>query len=161
MARAYSDDLRGKLLEAHKQGEGRLEELAERFRVSEGWARKISAALHRTGLMERPRGRKPGPKSRITADAQQYLRSVIGKQPDLTLAELRSRLERERGTAISVSRLWTVVKNPGLRLKKSRYTPPNRIPTGCGRNASSGGTRRGNSMRNASSSQTKVVSRRK
>jgi len=34
MARAYSDDLRRKLLEAHQQSEGTLEELAERFRVS-------------------------------------------------------------------------------------------------------------------------------
>jgi transposase len=152
MARAYSDDLRRKLLEAHKEGEGTLEELAERFRVSEGWARKISATLYQTGRMERPRGGKRGPKSRITADAEQYLKSAIRTQPDLTLSELSQGLERERGIAISISRLWTVVKDLGLRLKKSRYTPPSRIPTVAGRNAISGERRRGRSMRSVSSS---------
>jgi transposase len=152
MARAYCDDLRRKLLEAHQQGEGTLEELAERFRVSYGWARKISGALYQTGQMERRRGGKPGPKSRITADAEQYLKSAIRTQPDLTLSELSQRLERERGIAISISRLWTVVKNLGLKLKKSRYTPPNRIPTVSGRSAISGGRWRERSSRSASSS---------
>ena len=34
MGRAYSDDLRRKLLEAHGAGKGTLRELAERFGVS-------------------------------------------------------------------------------------------------------------------------------
>jgi transposase len=152
MARAYSDDLRRKLLEAHQQGEGTLEELAERFRVSYGWARKISAALCQTGQMERLRGSKPGPKSKITATAEQYLKSAIRTQPDLTLSELSLRLEREQGITISISRLWTVVKDLGLRLKKSHCTPPSRLPRVSGRNAISGGKRRGRSIRNAWSS---------
>jgi transposase len=161
MARAYSDDLRRKLWEAHQQGEGRLEELAERFRVSAGWARKISAALFRTGRMERARGGKPGPQSRITTDAEQYLKSAIREQPDRTLAELSQRLQREQGISIGISRLWMVVKNPGLRLKKSRYTPPHRTAQESGRNASSGARSRGSWMRSGSSSSTKAASRRK
>jgi transposase len=151
MARAYSGDLRRKLLEAHQQGEGTLEELAEQFRVSYGWARKISASLYQTGQMERPGGSKRGPKSRITADSEQYLKSAIRAQPDLTLSELSQGLERERGIAISISRLWSVVKDLGLRLKKSRYTPPSRIPTVARRNAISGGRRRRRSMPSVSS----------
>ena len=89
MARAYSDDLRRKFLEAHRQGEGSLAELAERFHVSEGWAEKISATLRRTGKMERPAGGKRGPKSRLTPEAAEYLRSRVKEQPDRTLAELR------------------------------------------------------------------------
>jgi len=38
MAKAYSDDLRRKLIKAHQQGEGSLEVLAQRFHVSVGWA---------------------------------------------------------------------------------------------------------------------------
>jgi transposase len=41
MARAYSDDLGRKLLEAHAAGKGRLRELAERFGVSVAWAWKV------------------------------------------------------------------------------------------------------------------------
>ncbi|MSV36272.1 MAG: hypothetical protein EXQ47_11850, partial [Bryobacterales bacterium] len=46
--------LRRKLLEAHQQGEGSLEQLAVRFRVSVSWAKRISMMLGRTGRMERP-----------------------------------------------------------------------------------------------------------
>jgi transposase-like protein len=53
MARAYSDDLRRKLLEAHEKGQGTLEELARQFGVSVGYAKKISAARRRSGRMER------------------------------------------------------------------------------------------------------------
>ena len=49
MPQAYSNDLRRKFLQAYDEGEGTLEELAEQFRVSLGWAKKISARWTRTG----------------------------------------------------------------------------------------------------------------
>ncbi len=54
MARAYSDDLRRKLLEAHAAGKGTLAELAERFGVSLAWAWKISSARKQTVLLRLP-----------------------------------------------------------------------------------------------------------
>ena len=42
MARAYSDDLRCKLLEAYEAGRGSLQELAKQFGVSWGYSKKIS-----------------------------------------------------------------------------------------------------------------------
>ncbi len=45
MAKAYSEDLRQKFIEAHQQGEGSLEALAQRFHVSVGWAKKVSATF--------------------------------------------------------------------------------------------------------------------
>ena len=60
MAKAYSDDLRRKLLEAHDAGEGILEDLADRFRVSVSWAYNVSAARTKTGKMERQPGAKRG-----------------------------------------------------------------------------------------------------
>ena len=92
MARAYSDDLRRKFVEAHERGEGSLAELARRFGVSEGWAEKVSAARHRTGKIERPAGGKRGRKSRITAEVIEYLRSQVKRQPDRTLVELQADL---------------------------------------------------------------------
>ena len=41
MPRAYSDDLRRKLLEAYEAGAGSLRELATGFRVSWGYTKKI------------------------------------------------------------------------------------------------------------------------
>ena len=53
MAKAYSDDLRRKLLEAQDAEEGILEDLAEWFRISVSWAYNVSAARTKTGEMER------------------------------------------------------------------------------------------------------------
>ena len=138
MARAYSDDLRRKLLEAHQAGEGTLSELARRFRVSWAWARKISAAMGRTGGMERPPGAVRGRRSRVTAEAVEYLAARVGNQPDRTLEKLREDLERDLGIVVGVTQLWTVLKRMGLRFKKSRSTPPSRIRPASGSGGRSG-----------------------
>jgi transposase len=127
MATAYSDDLRRKLLEAHQRKEGSLAQLAERFSVSLGWALKISSQLRHTGKMERAAGRRRGPASKITVEVERELKDWIAKQSDLTLAEMQLRLFEKRQLEISLSRLWTVLRSLGLRLKKSRSTPPSKI----------------------------------
>ena len=126
MAKAYSDDLRRKVLEAHQQEEGSLAELAVRFRVSVSWAKTISANLRRTGQMERPPAGPRGPRSRFTGEVQKQLRVWIAHQPDLTLMELQTRIERELRLPVSIGRLWSLLQQMGLRLKKSRSTPPSR-----------------------------------
>ena len=102
----YSDDLRRKFLGAHQEGLGTLEELAERFRVSVGWAKKISAAFSKTGKVERPPGRKRGRTSKITAEIESFLRAVVVGQPDTTLGELQLRLLQERQVELSIGMLW-------------------------------------------------------
>ena len=161
MARAYSDDLRRKLLESHEQGEGSLRELAKRFHVSRGWAFKISSALRRTGKKERPPGAKRGRKSRITPEAIDYLRQQVKALPDRTLAELQQDVRTQLGIEIGITRLWTVFRQMGLRLKKSRSTPPNRTRSVSRRSANSGRVKRDTSIRRNSSSSTKAASRRK
>lgn len=161
MARAYSDDLRRKLLEAHEQGEGSLPELAKRFRVSEGWAWKISAARRRTGKSERPAGGKRGRRSRITPEVMEYLRSRLKQQPDRTLVELQEDLRDRQHLEIGITWLWTVLKQLGLRLKKSHSMPPNRTANGFRHNASSGKGKAVVSTRHSSSSSMKAGSRRK
>ena len=128
MATAYSDDLRRKLLEAYERNEGSLSELADRFAVSLGWAKKISAHKTRTGKMERSPGKPRGPASKVTAEIQQQLHDWIRAQADLTLAEMQLRLYEQRKVEVSLSRLWTVLQRMGMRLKKSRSMPPSKTP---------------------------------
>jgi transposase len=161
MARAYSDDLRRKLLEAHAAGKGSLPELAQRFGVSEGWAWKISAARSRTGKTERPSGAKRGRKSRITAEVIEYLRSRVKEQPDRTLVELQEDLRNSQDVEIGITWLWTVLKQIGLRLKKSHSAPPSRTANESRPNASSGKGKRGVSTRRNSSLSMKAVSPRR
>jgi transposase len=124
-----------------------LSQLAKRFDVSFGWARKISAALRSTGKMERPPGGPRGPSSKFTEAVRQELRSWIGKQADLTLAELQLRLYEQRDLEISLSRLWTVLGQMGLRLKKSHSTPLSRTRLGASSNAVCGAKKRTGSIR--------------
>jgi len=121
MGRAYSDDLRRKLLQAHDRGDGSLRELAQRFGVSAPYAWKISSQRRRSGQMERVEQRH-GPRSRIGPEVQARLRDLLRHQPDLTLAELQERLEESAGVAVSVQHLWRVLQKMGLRLKKSHST---------------------------------------
>jgi len=122
MARAYGDDLRRKFLSAYDQGAGTLEELAERFVVSLGWAKKISAQRNRTGQVERV-PHQPGRKPHAGAEAERQVTAWVRAQPDLTLAELSAKLDREASVALSRGRVWYLVRKLGLRLKKSRSTP--------------------------------------
>src|ERR1039458_5761443 len=102
MARAYSDDLRRKFLQAYEKKKGTLEQLAERFEVSVGWAKrwggggggekKFPPRRTRTGQIERPPWRR-GPVSRVTVVVQDWMREQIRKQPDLTLMELQEQLQ--------------------------------------------------------------------
>lgn len=147
MASAYSNDLRRKLLEAYERNEGSLAELADRFSVSLGWAKKISAHKTRTGRVEREPGKPRGPASKITGEIQQQLREWIAAQADLTLAELQLRLYQTRRLEVSLSRLWTVLKNLGMRLKKSRSTPLSKTPKRAGYGARPGASSAGASTR--------------
>jgi transposase len=123
MGKALGDDLCRKLLFAYDQGEGTLEELASRFVVSVGWAKKISAARNRTGQAERV-PHKPGRKPHAGTAAQQQVRAWFIHQPDLTLAEVQQKLLSETGVSLSLPQVWKLLRKLGLRLKKSRSTPP-------------------------------------
>ena len=140
MARAYSNDLRRKLLEAHEQGLGTLEELAEEFGISLGFAKKISAALRRTGRMERVEQRH-GRINRVTPLVQERLREWLRQQPDLTLGELQRELRERMQVPLSIPRLWVVLRQMKLRLKKSRSTPRSRTRRKTGSAAKLGGRR--------------------
>jgi transposase len=125
MARAYSDDLRRKLLEAHAAGKGSLPVLAERFGVSLAWAWKISAARKRSGHTTRPPQSRHGVASRIDRD---QIASLLRAKPDLLLRELQAELHASTGVGVSTPHLWKIVGELGFRRKKSRSMPPNATP---------------------------------
>ena len=136
MAKPYSDDLRRKFLLAYDQGEDTLEELAERFLVSVGWAKKISAQRKRTGQAERVPHR-PGRKLRASAEAQRQVMDWVASKPDLTLVQIQARLHSEASVSLSLGRIWHLLKRLGLRLKKSRSTRSSGIPKPTARAAKS------------------------
>jgi putative transposase len=122
MARAYSDDLRRKVLSAYGAGKGTMRELAQRFDVSYGWVLKIAAAQRQSGSYKRvPQRRAP---SRIDAG---LVRRLVEAQPDIVLVELQQKAA-EQGVRVSTVHLWRILAKLGLRLKKSHSTPPSATP---------------------------------
>ena len=102
----------------------------------------------RTGQAERVRY-KPGPKSRMTPEIATYLQAQVGRQPDLTLAELQRLLAAECEVRFRIGQLWALLRSLDLRLKKSRSTRPSATRKPSGRsvrnisNGSNGLTRNG------------------
>lgn len=126
MARAYSDDLRRKILQVYAQGQASEQQLAERFGVSYGFVKKIRRQQLGSGKMERV-PHQPGRKPQLDRGMQERLRGWLQEQPDLTLAELQQRLRREARLQVSRPSIWVVLrKKMGLRLKKSRSMPKNK-----------------------------------
>ena len=123
MPRAYSDDLRSKLLQAYAAGRGSLEELAQQFGVSYGYSKKIRRQQLETGQPQRPRQLRHGPTGQLSAQIKQYLRTAVIRQPDVTLAELQQQLRRVHQVQISGSRLWYWLRGLGLRHKKNAARP--------------------------------------
>ena len=119
MPKAYSDDLRCKLLEAYEAGRGTLQELAEQFRVSWGYSKKIRQEQLRTGQKERVVQVQHGPVSCVTAMVQEQLRAAVRQQPDVTLAELQQRIKDSSGVGLSQSSVWRWLRRLGLRHKKN------------------------------------------
>jgi len=139
MPEAYSNDLRRKFFEVYDSGGVSLKELAKRFRVSERWAKKLSAWRSKTGQIE-VRSWRHGPKSRVTAEVREWMQEQMRRQPDLTLQELQQRLQREHRLPLSVGWIWVLLRRWGLRHKKNRSTRKSKT-----RARTSGGARRGGS----------------
>jgi transposase len=131
MAKAYSNDLRQKLLGAYDAGKGTLAELAAQFGVSVDWAYKISSARKRTGSMDRAAQSRHGPPSKVD---RAQVAQLLAAHPDLLLRELALELQAATGVQASVPQLCRVLRELGLRRKKSRSTPANgtRRKTGFG-----------------------------
>jgi len=123
MARAYEDDLRLKIFEAHANGYGSFRTLAAVFGVSLGYVEKIFRQRKQNGKCERVRHR-PGPKSRASQAVADRMVELVEANSDLTVAELRERIVADSGVEMSWSlvRLWVV--RLGLRLEKMYGPPP-------------------------------------
>ena len=117
MAKVYSMDLRERLIDAVASGSsarsaGRL------YRVSASTAIKWVQHWHRTGAVPAPRPRK---RYRLRLDVHHdWLLALIDAEPDLTLAEIQTRLRDARGFESSMNSVWRFFERQGVSFKKNR-----------------------------------------
>jgi transposase len=114
-------------LAAYAAGKGTQAELSLVFGVSVGWAEKVCRQQRESGRAERIEQRH-GPVSRVDAAGKTCLLEAIKGRPDLTLAELQAILAEQRDVRLCIAQVANVLKRMGVRLKKSRSTPPSATP---------------------------------
>jgi len=114
MPKAYSCDLRERVIEAVEAGASRRE-AAERFAVSVASAIKWLQRWHESkSVAPKPRGGGVSPLEEFAAEVL----AVIAEQPDLTLVETVAEL-RKRRIRTSRSSLWRFLDRHNITLKKS------------------------------------------
>jgi transposase len=151
----YSIDLRERVLKAVDEGEGTQEQVAERFRVSARWVRKLLARRAATGSIA-PEPNGGGRKPLIQGEAAEALRAAVRADPDATLGELRE----ATGFTGCLMTIWRAIERLKITRKKSPCGPESnstRMSSHSGRSGQSG--RRGSTPAGSSSS-TRATPRR-
>lgn len=111
--KAYSQDLRERVVRACDQHRGTRQQIADLFGVSTAWIRRLLQRRRQTGsFAARPRGGCTAVK--LDTDQRFRLVELVAEDPDATLAELRQRL----GVAVDLSTIHRALDRFGLALKK-------------------------------------------
>ena len=119
--KAYSNDLRRKIVAAYERGQRSQREVAELFGVSPATVRNFVRRKRERGSPdELPRA--GGAPARIDAQVRAELRQLIASSPDATLAEAREHLLRSSGVRVGLSAVCRAFSKMGLPRKKSRST---------------------------------------
>jgi transposase len=126
--KAYSLDLRQKILRAYDQQLGSQRALAALFGVSQSFVEKLLRRRRTTGDIA-PRPHAGGRRALCNEAAHAAVRRLVHEQPDATLAELCERLFAQRALRVSVPTMGRLVIALRLPRKKSRSTPANRTPS--------------------------------
>ena len=115
--RAYSQDLRERVLQAYDAGDGGYVTLSRRFRVAESTVYRWVRECRREGKRA-PTVYRHGFVSVLDEDDGAVLRQLVEEQPDATLAEYATRFEARTGWAVSLPSVCRALKRWRLKRKK-------------------------------------------
>src|SRR5262245_37382138 len=130
----YSIDLRQRIVEAHRKGEGSVRELAQRFMVAPRTVQNY-LNLERDTRSVAPRPHGGGPASKLDDKAVQQVRTLLEEKNDRTLDELTQQVAACHQVQVSRSTMWRAVTRAGMTRKKRHYVPANRIDPTCSTSA--------------------------
>ncbi len=120
--RAYSMDLRRRILAACDRGEG-TKFVAERFGVSPSWVRRLKQRRREHGELA-PRCCGGNRRGKFKQAALEKLRQRVVAQPDATLEQLREWASKELDIDCSLMAVCRALKRVGLTFKKKRSGRP-------------------------------------
>ena len=115
--KAYSLDLRRRVLSAALRGDRTIPEVAELFGVSMAFVNKM-LRLHRAGLGLAPRPHGGGHVPRLQARHHKLLLAAVASNNDATLSELREHLAARARVEVSDATVSRALSKLGLPRKK-------------------------------------------
>jgi transposase len=98
----------------------RFFEVAERFEVSPSFIKKLLAQKRAIGNIA-PIGHRGGQRRRLSDKHSKWLLKTVLSVPDITLADLQERLEKEKKISVSVPTLSRSLRRLNLRRKKNQW----------------------------------------
>jgi len=127
--KAYSDDLRLKIIETIQANDLPQVEIAEQFGVSKSFVEKLWHRFRTTGSYKAKA--HAGGVERFLKNDEPLIRELVAAQPDTTLSELCEKVAARTGkSAVTTATMCVEVQRLDLPLKKSRFTPPSAIRSG-------------------------------
>lgn len=116
--KAYSLDLRQKIVDAYDLGGISQRKLAERFSVSVFFVKKLFRQRRKTGSIA-AKARTGWQKARVTAEIKQFVVEIHKEKNDRTLREVAAEVETRFGVRLSESTVCRTLAASNLRRKKS------------------------------------------
>ena len=117
--RAYSLDLRQRVVRAYEQGQDSIAKLAARFGVGPTFVKKMLRQQRESGdLAPRPRG--GGRRPALSPKQRRLLRQKVEREQDISLAELQTYLRETAQVEAHVSTISRALSTLDLPRKKSR-----------------------------------------
>ena len=119
MTKAYSNDLRERVVAAKRSGES-CRSVAARFGVAPSSVVKWTARARRTGSVSP--AKMGGYRRPILEPHRDWLLEQVRNCPHVTLAVLRDLLA-DRGVIVSHDTVWRFLRGCGFSFKKRRWSP--------------------------------------
>lgn len=126
--KAYSEDLREKVVLAHQEEGGSSKKAAKRMFISVASVNRYVRQKKTDGHVQ-PKSTKRGPAPVFDEEKLLLLSGLVQAHPDATLAELGSTLSQDHGICVHASTLTRALQKLGLSRKKkpsSERTRPKR-----------------------------------
>lgn len=136
--KAYSLDLRQKIIETYENESISQRKLAKRFRVAPSFVTRLLKQYRQTGeLSPKPR---PGRPRKLSSQQIELIQSLVEAQPDITLGELCEALKAQVGVRVSTPTMCRVMKHLNLTRKKNPFIRVLREVNECKRYAGTTGS---------------------
>ena len=122
--KAYSLDLRRKIVDIYAAGDISQRKLAKHFGVAPSFVQKIINQYRDLGTID-PKIRTKQTPLKLNPEQLEILRQLVEDQPDATLAELQHRLQQKTDVLISLSTVDRMLRRQlNLTLKKKPPSHP-------------------------------------